>query len=50
MRAQNSDRWSDAIVDRLNQQNSTKAHILPRSGHWVHVDNPEGLLEIFNRF
>ena len=41
VRAQNSDRWSDAIVDRLNQQNSTKVHVLPRSGHWVHVDNPE---------
>ena len=48
--AQNSDRWSDSIVDRLNGQNSTKVHTLPRSGHWVHVDNPEGLLEMFDRF
>lgn len=21
-------------------------HVLPKSGHWVHVDNPKGLLEI----
>ena len=50
VRAQDSDRWSESIINRLQQQNSTKLHILPRSGHWVHVDNPEGLLEMFNRF
>lgn len=55
MRAENSDRWDCETVQRLDALASRKddgatgkvsVHILPRSGHWVHVDNPKGLLDI----
>lgn len=23
-----------------------KTHVLPNAGHWVHVDNPHGLLDM----
>uniref|UniRef100_A0A1D1Y8K3 Abhydrolase domain-containing protein 11 n=1 Tax=Anthurium amnicola TaxID=1678845 RepID=A0A1D1Y8K3_9ARAE len=55
VRAENSDRWSSHVVQRLEsltheQQGSdegkTSLHVLPNSGHWVHVDNPKGLIEI----
>jgi pimeloyl-ACP methyl ester carboxylesterase len=50
VRAQLSDRWSPEILARLNRQRESKVHVLPRSGHWVHVDNPTGLSEILHRF
>ncbi|KDP37331.1 hypothetical protein JCGZ_06785 [Jatropha curcas] len=53
--AENSDRWDREILQRLESLDNKKGdgsegtvslHILPNSGHWVHVDNPKGLLEI----
>jgi pimeloyl-ACP methyl ester carboxylesterase len=47
--AEQSDRWSPAISARLEQLPATSRvhhHRLEASGHWVHVDNPEGLLHI----
>ncbi|KAI3884837.1 hypothetical protein MKX03_009927 [Papaver bracteatum] len=55
VRAENSDRWSPGVVNRLESLASRKrkesegkvsVHLLPKSGHWVHVDNPKGLLDI----
>lgn len=55
IRAANSDRWSSDVVQQLERLSSkgseeskgrVSAHVLPNSGHWVHVDNPKGLLEI----
>ncbi|XP_043698618.1 protein ABHD11 [Telopea speciosissima] len=55
VRAENSDRWSPDVVQRLETLAMKKrngsggivsVHVLPNSGHWVHVDNPRGLLEI----
>lgn len=55
VRAENSDRWDPDVVQRLESLASRKVdggggkvsvHVLPKSGHWVHVDNPKGLLEI----
>ncbi|KAK9126347.1 hypothetical protein Scep_015193 [Stephania cephalantha] len=55
VRAENSDRWSPNVVQQLENiasrrksedEGRTSVHVLPRSGHWVHVDNPKGLLEI----
>ncbi|XP_051150155.1 uncharacterized protein LOC127264696 [Andrographis paniculata] len=55
VRAENSDRWSRDIIEQLDHVASkrddetvgkTLIHVLPNSGHWVHVDNPKGLLEI----
>ncbi|XP_062112726.1 uncharacterized protein LOC133823888 [Humulus lupulus] len=55
VRAEESDRWDQDTIQRLETLSSLErgpsegkvtAHLLPRSGHWVHVDNPKGLLEI----
>lgn len=55
VRAEKSDRWEAEVIDRLESLASKKTnegqgkfsyHVLPDSGHWVHVDNPNGLLQI----
>ncbi|KAG9459071.1 hypothetical protein H6P81_003579 [Aristolochia fimbriata] len=55
VRAENSDRWSPPIVQRLESlankgkecdEGKFSLHVLPNSGHWVQVDNPKGLLEV----
>lgn len=47
--AERSDRWTGSMRDRvrtLSPAASVVLHELPNAGHWVHVDNPEGLLDI----
>ncbi len=47
--AENSDRWSGTMMERAQRLTGTprvRVHVLPRSGHWVHVDNPDGLNDI----
>ncbi|CAN1277431.1 40S ribosomal protein S14-2 [Linum perenne] len=53
--AENSDRWEPEVINQLEilaakkkdqSEGSFSLHVLPRSGHWVHVDNPKGLLDI----
>lgn len=47
--AERSDRWTGAIRDRVRHlppSASVRLHELPDAGHWVHVDNPTGLLAI----
>ncbi len=47
--AENSDRWSGSMKQRAHSlSGSPKIHVhtLKNSGHWVHVDNPEDLLEL----
>lgn len=55
VRAEKSDRWDTDVIQRLESLANRRAdesegkfsvHVLPNSGHWVHVDNPKGLLEI----
>lgn len=55
VRAENSDRWHKNVLDKLTflsakereaKEGKVKLHVLPKSGHWVHVDNPKGLLEL----
>ncbi|PKU64097.1 protein ABHD11 [Dendrobium catenatum] len=55
VRAENSDRWPKHVLDKLfylstkvrkADEGKLTVHLLPKSGHWVHVDNPKGLLEI----
>ncbi|KAI6674068.1 hypothetical protein NL676_001974 [Syzygium grande] len=55
VRAEKSDRWDPDVIKRLERLSSlgrdrsegkVSLHVLPNSGHWVHVDNPKGLLEI----
>lgn len=38
--------WTAAIIASLKQQPHVHHHLLPNSGHWVHIDNPQGLLDI----
>lgn len=53
--AEKSDRWDNDTTKRLetiaNQRQNVSegkvaTHLLRNSGHWVHTDNPKGLLEI----
>lgn len=53
--AEKSDRWDEDTTKRLatiakQRQNVSEGkvatHLLRNSGHWVHTDNPKGLLEI----
>lgn len=37
--------WSDADESRITSTGAS-VHLLKDSSHWVHVDNPDGLLEI----
>ncbi|XP_031258341.1 protein ABHD11-like [Pistacia vera] len=55
VRAEKSDRWQPDTIQRLEglasrvrdgTEGKVSMHVLPNSGHWVHVDNPKGLLEI----
>lgn len=55
VRAEKSDRWDPDTIQQLEGLSSGRVdetngkvsvHVLPNAGHWVHVDNPKGLLEI----
>ncbi|GAB2272163.1 hypothetical protein Dimus_006984 [Dionaea muscipula] len=57
VRAENSDRWHPEIIERLEriaaserditeEEGKMSLHVLPNAGHWVHVDNPTGLVQI----
>lgn len=50
VRAERSERWSDAELARFAAApDDVHLHLLPDAGHWVHVDNPEGLLQMIQR-
>lgn len=42
VRAGRSPRWSDAELARFSAPN-LELHVLESAGHWVHVDDPDGL-------
>ncbi|KAL6559169.1 hypothetical protein OROHE_006538 [Orobanche hederae] len=55
VRAEQSDRWDSDVIKQLenvaskrsgDSEGKVSVHLLPNAGHWVHVDNPKGLLEI----
>lgn len=55
VRAENSDRWNSAVLAQLesvaNKEQSADNgkvffHVLENAGHWVHIDNPKGLIDI----
>ena len=55
VRAEKSNRWDPDVIQRLESlaarerggsEGKISVHILPNAGHWVHVDNPKGLLDI----
>ena len=49
-------RWTKLLEDKLRQaeqeaasgagKGTLKIHTLPNAGHWLHVDNPDGLLQL----
>ena len=43
VRAMRSDRWTPEILSRITLGPAVKMHELHDAGHWLHVDNPEGL-------
>lgn len=47
--AERSDRWNGEMTARaraLGPETRAQVHILENAGHWVHVDNPQGLLDM----
>ncbi|KAI3473362.1 hypothetical protein Pfo_030652 [Paulownia fortunei] len=53
--AEKSERWNRDVIQQLEHlaskrvsdaEGKVSVHVLPNAGHWVHVDNPKGLLEI----
>ena len=47
IRADRSDRWLPADLARFAHiQAPTRLLVLPDAGHWLHADNPRGLLEL----
>jgi esterase len=47
--AERSDRWNGEMTQKareLGPETRAAVHILPNAGHWVHVDNPDGLLRM----
>jgi pimeloyl-ACP methyl ester carboxylesterase len=48
VRAAKSERWDAGVVRALESASAkpgarVRFHVLPDAGHWLHVDNPEGL-------
>ena len=48
VRAAKSDRWRPEWVEKLEQNTRVDFQTLPDAGHWLHVDNPKGLLEMLH--
>jgi pimeloyl-ACP methyl ester carboxylesterase len=50
VRAEQGMRWSQEAIERIEQLSHTYSkvniHVLANSGHWVHVDQPQTLLEM----
>jgi pimeloyl-ACP methyl ester carboxylesterase len=50
VRAERSERWGDAELARFaTAPAGVHLHVLPDAGHWVHVDNPDGLQALLLR-
>lgn len=45
VRAGRSDRWTPADVERFAGLPNVRLEQMPHAGHWLHVDDPEGLLD-----
>lgn len=48
VRAGRSDRWSPAELERFAARPHIALETLPDAGHWLHVDDPDGLLELLS--
>ncbi|CAH0480515.1 unnamed protein product [Peronospora belbahrii] len=50
--ASKNNMWTPELLDRLDAQQENKVyhHVLEKSGHWVHIDNPVGLMKIIQTY
>ncbi len=51
LRGDKCDRWHDEDVGRLDslaEKGILQQHVLAGAGHWVHTDQPEGLLALLD--
>ncbi|KAI9998584.1 hypothetical protein PInf_003133 [Phytophthora infestans] len=50
--ASKNNMWTSDLLDRLDaqQDNQVYHHLLEKSGHWVHIDNPVGLMKIIQTY
>ena len=51
VRAARSDRWSPELITALEGLPAGapgRLHLLPDAGHWLHADNPAGLLDLLD--
>lgn len=52
VRAERSDRWTPEVLEHfeaLPEAARVHLHLLPDAGHWLHVDNPGGLMDLLLR-
>lgn len=52
VRARDSDRWGEADRARLESLpdgEEVQGHLLEGAGHWLHADNPQGLMALLSR-
>lgn len=49
--AEKNSMWTPQVLRELEalEPENVHSHLLVKSGHWVHIDNPAGLLEIIQR-
>ncbi|KAG7391714.1 hypothetical protein PHYPSEUDO_003789 [Phytophthora pseudosyringae] len=50
--ASKNNMWTPELLDRLDAQQESQVyhHLLEKSGHWVHIDNPVGLMKIVQTY
>jgi pimeloyl-ACP methyl ester carboxylesterase len=36
-------------IEALGPSQRTRSHVIAEAGHWLHVDNPEAVLELLER-
>lgn len=52
VQAQNNPSWTDSLIAKikaLSREGNVHLLCLPQSGHWVHIDNPKGVLDMMGQ-
>lgn len=49
VRAGRSSRWTPALLARLDALRGAEVRVMPDAGHWLHVDDPAGLMGEISR-
>lgn len=48
VRAGRSERWTPEVIGRLRLGSGARVDLLPNAGHWLHVDDPDGLFALLS--